>query len=274
MKGYKIQIMNDSAVSEAVGFILIFGIMLSGIGLIALYGYPMLLQEQQNTNTRNMERNMILLQSDMNSLVYKSVPYKETTMQVSGGVLSVKSPDPASSFTISDAGGPLLGPFQSGELHFLSDAGDINLGLENGAVVKSQAGGSVMLSEPRWFVDTSSGDTLVITLIQVDDSGSSLAKTGISTVRMSIEPWNFAPGTDGVIGTSDDKNIIDIAPAGAVVKITIPPSSPDSYHTAWINYLEKTLGMTPPVPPEPDTWEKQNLNRVVIKAWKITVISL
>ena len=85
MKGYKIKIMNDSAVSEVVGFIMIFGIMLSGIGLITLYGYPMLLQEQQNTNIRNMERNMILLQSDVNSLVYKSVPYKETTMQVSGG---------------------------------------------------------------------------------------------------------------------------------------------------------------------------------------------
>ena len=79
--------MSDSAVSEVVGFIIIFGIMLSGIGLITLYGYPMLLQEQQNTNIRNMERNMILLQSDVNSLVYKSVPYKETTMQVSGGTL-------------------------------------------------------------------------------------------------------------------------------------------------------------------------------------------
>ena len=107
MKGYKIKIMNDSAVSEVVGFIIIFGIMLSGIALITLYGYPMLLQEQQNTNIRNMERNMILLQSDVNSLVYKSVPYKETTMQVSGGTLSVDPVGSTSSFTVKVNGNPI-----------------------------------------------------------------------------------------------------------------------------------------------------------------------
>ncbi|MGF3497994.1 MAG: DUF7289 family protein, partial [Methanolinea tarda] len=97
------------AVSETVGYIIIFGIMMSGIALVTLLGYPALLNQQQEANIRNMERNMIVLQSDVNALVYKSVPYKETTMQVNGGVVSVKRPDQTPSFfTISDDSGSLL----------------------------------------------------------------------------------------------------------------------------------------------------------------------
>jgi hypothetical protein len=279
---YKSGPINDSAVSEAIGFILIFGIMLSGIGLITLYGYPMLLQEQHNTNIRNMERNMILLQSDVNALVYKSVPYKETTMQVSGGVLSVKSPDPASSFIIINepSNQPFLDPtlfpsgeFPPGELHFLSDSGDINLGLENGAVVKKQGGGSVMLSEPRWFIDTDPGSgnkTFVITLTQVDTSRSSLAKTGLSTVQMSIEPLNISAGRDLINGNDDDTNIIDTETRYSDVAISITVNSPD-YLTAWKNYFENTLGMTTA---DGIIWTKTGVDRIVIKAWRINVINL
>ncbi len=135
--------MNDSAVSEVVGFIIIFGIMLSGIALITLYGYPMLLQEQQNTNIRNMERNMILLQSDVNSLVYKSVPYKETTMQVSGGTLSVDPGGSTSSFTVTvDGYSATVIPL--GEILYESQDGTTTIGLENGAV-------HTRMSSSQWF---------------------------------------------------------------------------------------------------------------------------
>ena len=82
-------------VPEVVGFIIILGIMMTGIGLVTLYGYPALIQEQANANIKNMERNMIVLQNDMKSLTYKSVPYEETTLVVTGGTLSVqKEPGP------------------------------------------------------------------------------------------------------------------------------------------------------------------------------------
>ena len=36
--------MDDRAVSEAIGFILILGLVLTGIGLVTLYGYPVLVK--------------------------------------------------------------------------------------------------------------------------------------------------------------------------------------------------------------------------------------
>ena len=59
------KINNSFGVSESIGFILILGIMVTGIGLVTLYGYPILLNEQSNANIRNMEQNMIVLQTDV-----------------------------------------------------------------------------------------------------------------------------------------------------------------------------------------------------------------
>jgi len=272
MKGSRKRIKPDLGVSETIGFIIIFGITITGIALVTLYGYPALINAQADANIRNMERNMIVIQSDVNALVYKSVPYKETTMQVSGGVLSVQRPDPASSFfIIKDSGVSLLDTvypddkFPPGELHFLSDSDNIYVGLENGAVVKRQADGSVMLSEPRWFIDIgiASSSTMVITLIQVD-SLNSLANSGISTVQMSIEPFPIEPG-----GTNTIDHPI---PTGNEVQISITTS--DKFYNAWKNYFENSHQMTKIPSSDPPTWKKTGVNRVIIKAWKINVINL
>jgi hypothetical protein len=66
----------DGGVSEAIGFLLIFTIVIMGIALVTLYGYPMLLQQQVSADEKIMEKNMIVLQNDVKSLTYKMVPYK------------------------------------------------------------------------------------------------------------------------------------------------------------------------------------------------------
>ena len=39
---------------------LIFGIVIAGIGLVTLYGYPLLLQQQVSADEKIMEKNMIV----------------------------------------------------------------------------------------------------------------------------------------------------------------------------------------------------------------------
>jgi len=277
MKGSKNRIKPDLGVSETIGYIILFGITITGIGLVTLYGYPALVNAQADANIRNMERNMIVLQSDVNSLVYKSVPYKETTMQVSGGVISV---DPIiSNFMIKDgADNPLitypdLTKQGTGAIQFISDTGEISIALQNGAVVKHQSGGSVMLSKPRWFIDTnpsSMEETFVITLIQVDTSGSTLATSGISTVQMEIQPLLISDPTPAAPGSGDETNIVETPQAPQEVKITIPLID-SKYRKALENYFELDLGM---ITSDGITWTKSGIHRVIIKGWKINVINL
>lgn len=275
----------ECAVSETVGFIIIFGIMMTGIALVVLYGYPALLSAQQEANIRNMERNMIVLQSDVNALVYKSVPYKETTMQVSGGVLSVENPDPANPnspyFQIDDGKNQLTladQKFFPGSIQFLSDSGDVAVALENGAVAKWQIGEtgqqykpSVMLSKPRWFIDYSGGTrTLVITLVQID-SASPLSKSGISTVQMKVDPLVIYD-PDGNPNSGDETNFYSANPVANKVKISATVK--DRYFRAWGNYVYLDLKKENVPDPLPSTWEIDNIDLVIIKAYKVTVIGL
>ncbi|HRU80605.1 MAG TPA: hypothetical protein P5515_08905 [Methanolinea sp.] len=266
LEGSERQNNKNSAVSETVGYIIIFGIMMTGIALIILLGYPALLNQQQEANIRNMERNMIVLQSDVNALAYKSVPYKETTMQVSGGVLSVENPvavpDVEKSFRITISPELPETSFSPGGLKFLSENGDISILLQSGAIVKYQSGGSVMVSEPRWFIDSVAGrKTMVISLIQVY-SPKNLGKSGIGTVQMSVEPLNMFDG--------DTTNFKDFSASPPYTVVVKPPLE---YKTAWENYLRDSLEMTNN-PSGSISWEKTDLDRVVIKAWRINVINL
>jgi hypothetical protein len=67
---------HEQAVSEAIGFMILFTLVTMGIGLVTLYGYPVLMQQQTNAHERNMEQTMIVLQNDIKSLCYKNVPSK------------------------------------------------------------------------------------------------------------------------------------------------------------------------------------------------------
>ncbi|HRY75523.1 MAG TPA: hypothetical protein P5217_04495, partial [Methanoregulaceae archaeon] len=60
---------DESAVSESIGFVLIFSLVIVGISLVSLYGYPVLLKQQANADQQIMEKNMIVLQNDLKSLV-------------------------------------------------------------------------------------------------------------------------------------------------------------------------------------------------------------
>ncbi len=246
---------HDHAVSETVGYIIIFAIMMTGISLITLYGYPALMSEQSNANIKNMENNMIVLQNDIKSLAFKSVPYKETTIQVSGGTLSVKNPataggSPRFEITYSNVTDSyvMAPPFYPGELHFESDNGEAVVILENGGVIIrywSSPTGSAMISDPRWFYDSTT-KTMVIPLIKIH-SDTSLAQTGIGTVQMSIK--EEAP--------------IELSYNSGQVAVTYIPDITNHHLTAWQNNYFAKLGLP-----------QSNVDNLIIKRYDITIIGL
>ena len=79
----------DDGISESIGFLLIFSMVIIGIGLVTLYGYPMLLREQTSADEQIMQKSMIVLQNDVKSLTFKTVPYKETMLNTGGGSLTL-----------------------------------------------------------------------------------------------------------------------------------------------------------------------------------------
>jgi hypothetical protein len=217
--------MNACGVSEAIGFLLIFSIVIAGIGLVTLYGYPLLMKQQTSADEQIMEKNMIVLQNDVKSLAYKTVPYKETSLKVGSGTLSVHHAlgPTLSTFRISDGVGPDI-EFHPGELRYESLGAQTDISLQNGAVIKrARVGeGSVMLAEPRWFYDDTT-KTLVINLISLNSTGT-LAKTGIGTVQMKLGETSYQSQSDA---------------GGLTVTLDYTPDALQDTSTAWKTYLTR-----------------------------------
>lgn len=234
----------DRAVSETIGFVIVFGIIIGGIGLVTLYGYPMLLKQQSGADEQIMEKNLIVLQNDVKSLAYKTVPYKETSLKIGGGALSVISMTPGTGkayFSITDVSGiiqnedgttPLT--FYPGDLRYESASAQTGLSLENGAVVKRVIAeeGSVMLAEPRWFYDSTTGTT-VIYLIGFNTT-EVMSRTGVGTVKMELDQ------------AKTNSTSYDVT--GDTVSVSYNPPSGDNpdYSMAWENYFKNTLKLDGP----------------------------
>jgi len=223
---------NEKGVSESIGFMLIFGIVIAGIALVTLYGYPLLLQQQTGADLKIMEKNMIVLQNDIKSLAYKTVPFKETSLKIGGGSLSVHdSGSDQSDFTISDPSTLYVDAFNAGELRYESVSAQTDISLQNGAVVMRPrvTQGSTMLAEPRWFYDQNT-QTMVINLINIT-STELMAKEGIGTVQMTLGETNYT--------------YVTIDPANSdKVRLIYTPDPALDYSVAWDNYFMKISGMT------------------------------
>lgn len=241
--------MNERAVSEAIGFVLILGIVISGIGLVTLYGYPVLVKEQSNTDVKNMERAMIVIQNDMKSLCFKNVLYKETSLQVSGGTLEVNnSTNYGSSINITY--GSDFRNYRLGALVYRSDQSTEVIALENGAVMTRQDGstGSAMLAEPRWFYDDSTG-TFVVYIMNIS-TDTPMAKSGMGAVRMSLE------GVD-----------TEVPPTPGSVTVTYTGDSDNDLSVAWENYLTGSLEMSG----SGGVYTPPTVNKLVIKEYRIKI---
>jgi hypothetical protein len=232
-------IRNGSGISESIGFILVFTIMIAGIGLVTLYGFPLLLQQQTSADEKIMEKNMIVLQNDFKSIVYKTIPYKETSMKISSGALSVNNATETATtgpaFHIGGgSGGDSIDYYSStGDLRYLSIPSQEEISLQNGAVVKRDifSSGSAMLAQPRWFYDKDTG-TLVINIVTVNSS-SAMSRAGIGTVQMELgQPPNYPA-----------EYYYHQFYSPTVVYVSYIADPAQDYHTAWENYFEQTMNM-------------------------------
>ncbi len=250
--------MNDeSGVSEAIGFMLLFTITIMGIGLVTLYGYPMLLDQQISTDERNMQQLMITIQGDIKLLTHSNVPYRDVTMNVAGGSLWVHNySDTSQTFKIDYWNGT-IGPFKPGEIQYTSDKGDAVITLENGAIVtrRQHAEGSAMLAEPRWFYDEDT-KTFVIFLTRFK-ADNTYSLSGVSNLPMSM--------CEAPVVVDD--------PTGADRSVTInyTKDSADDYSKAWENYFTGSSIVDGGLQKTGDSYVLYNVDRLVVKTCDISI---
>ncbi|WFN34452.1 hypothetical protein L1S32_11525 [Methanogenium sp. S4BF] len=260
---------DESGVSEAIGFILVFTIVILGISIVTLYGYPVLADARISSDEKIMEQNMIVLQNDIKILTRNNVPYRDTTIGVSGGSLFVTNSTEAENaggeyFTLTyDVASVTVfsDVYYPGSLEFVSDEGTAVISVANGAVVKRQLDqdGSSMVSDPRWFYDEREG-TLVIFMTNLT-SPRPMTLGGIGTIQMAM----LKPPAVHDFGDS------------GTVEIEYFHDSTDDFSRAWENYLTGPYivqsGFLKVVSGNPDVYQL-NVDRLVIKEYTVEILGI
>ena len=168
---------NEAAVSETIGFIYIFAIVILSISLIYAMGYPALQSTIDASVFESSEQSFIVLQSDMKMVAFDQVPVKNLNIQLQGSTLSITN---NSNITIDYPGNILT--YATGEIEFQKN--DRSLIYENGGVWKRYPDGIVIVSNPRIYTDTINGNnTTTIGVVSIRGSSSTGGK-GIAVLNM------------------------------------------------------------------------------------------
>lgn len=258
---------DDTGVSEAIGFILVFMIVILGISIVTLYGYPALADARISSDEKIMEQNMIVLQNDVKILTRSNVPYRDTTIGVSGGSIFVTNSSDAAgaggehftiTYDIDNSYTNMTTTYYPGSLEFVSDEGTAVFSVSNGAVVKRQQdqSGSVMVSDPRWFYDETE-DTLVVFMTSLN-STHAMSLGGIGTIQMAML-------TPPLVYDFDYSGTREVA-----IEYTYDPN--DDYRRAWNSYLtsDSTVGLVE----GPSNVYKKTVGRLVIKEYTVDILGL
>jgi hypothetical protein len=134
--------MDDRAVSEVVGFVLVFSLVTMTIAIVFTAGFGGLQDAQRAEQVNNVERAFDVLDTNVEEVGREGAPSRATEMRLSGGQLGFGEP---TTVTVH-VDGTETTTVETRPLVYAN--GDTEIAYELGAIVRTDDGGSVMLTDP------------------------------------------------------------------------------------------------------------------------------
>lgn len=179
--------------SEVIGFVWVFGIVMAAISLIYIMGYPLLQESMDSSQFENMEQGFLVLQSSLKMVAFEQAPIKTTRIKLNGGSIGVAGNTSSNSgnINISINGSQFINR-SLGLIEYEKNTRSI--AFENGGVWERYSSGeSVLLSKPRIFITRAGEDNVtMISLVEINGTDSSLGGTGVADIAASFKGFNFS----------------------------------------------------------------------------------
>lgn len=202
-------IQKDSAVSETMGFIYIFAIVILSMSLVYAVGYPVLQSSMDSSVFENTEQSFLVLQSSMKMVAFNQAPVKNLKIKLYGSALSILN---NSNITVKYDSNIISYP--TGSIEYAK--GENTLTYENGGVWKAYSNGKIMVSHPQIYT-------------------SVMNNTNITTIGIvSINGYDSIGGK-GIVTINMRHNISDIITSNNT-NLTLVINS--TYASQWASYLE------------------------------------
>jgi len=195
------RISDNSAVSESIGSVLVFGIVITGIALIVVFGMSILNDTKDLNNFQNMEQGFKVVQSDLKRVALEKTPVMTARMHLEGGTLYTNVT--GYPFQVDFNGNTYRNT--TGEIAYLGSNGK-SLSVQNGGVWLTYSAidlNDQVVLPPRIFAQPDTG-TLVINVIRLTGSPSSFGGTGTMNIVMeyndtAVYTYSSPMPTDAVI---------------------------------------------------------------------------
>jgi len=248
---------SESAASEAIGYALVFGIVVCAIGLIYTAGIPALQSSKDMTQFKSVEQGFLILRTDLLKVALDQSPVRTTKLGTAEEGTLMSDPDACKiSLKIFENGNERFNDtIKMGNIEFSGRTGSV--ACESGAVLTKYPTGSVMVSEPRIFNSTGQNEGIMMSLIKINDSFSALGG-GIAEVTINNPRFNESVfDTPSVYENGEMEIKIDSEYAGA-----------------WRRFLEKEFDTSfSGSPTEDSTGESKPIpfNKLVVVEYVVSV---
>ena len=210
--------MKSRGVSEVVGYLLVFSIVVTIVSVIYASGMPMVERTKENSVLQSMETVFITLQSNIKKVALAQSPVRTMKLNLIKGSISANKI--AGTITVNGQ------TIQFGNIEYT--LGARKMIYENGAVIESTPGGSIIVSDPPIFF-TNDSDNAHVFISVINASGTFSAGGGIA--EMQIGPYNVSRDTHVYYNSFP------------VTSLNISVTS--QYQDAWDRYLNKEFGGFP-----------------------------
>jgi len=171
---------SETAVSEALGFILTLGILLIASGMVYFGGISILQNSMDASHFQEMEESFLLLSQNMNEVAYERAPIRTTELKIFQGSMSIQH----DSHMMVVVNGTLVGTYPMGSVEYYLD--DQVIAYENGGIwIKYKNNDTIMRSKPN--INHANITTIpIVELLGADSKG------GQGTVRIRASHCDFS----------------------------------------------------------------------------------
>lgn len=238
-------------VSETVGFVLIFSLVLLTVGVVFTVGYSGLQDARDGERINNAERAFDVLANNIEDITNRGAPSRGTEVRLADASLGSGEPTSLNITGLNDSGGR---EFSTGNYSLdpvVYGADDTTIRYAGGIVSRIQPQGSVLLREPSYVLS----DSLAI----------------IPVVQLSVEDRSIA-GSRTVLVRSERRLRDVVVDSSDTETLSLDLSTPAT--DAWESYLEDA-GMVCTRPNGEDggrlSCEQDGFDRVQIVHFEIRV---
>ncbi|MFC4356874.1 hypothetical protein ACFO0N_02800 [Halobium salinum] len=217
-------------VSEVLGFVLVFGLVLSSVGIVYVAGQQGLQDARDFERVNNAERAFDVLADNVDDVARDSAPSRATELKLADAGLSVDEPTVVNVTAAhpTTAAKSMTTEYEVSPLVYEADGGS-QVVYSNGAVLRSEREGAVVTRQPDLVLDDGDADEMrtdraiipVVATRPARDAGTNVA--GSTTVLVRTER-----ATERVFVTERDET----EPYHLYLNVTTPRTD------AWERYLE------------------------------------